>query len=548
MRRAVPWIGTALFCLALALAGLRLIPGKGYWGIDAGLKSYAALQVHEEGLNHYHYPDLDRGLDPEGRFSSWHPHFVVTTADDRRISVFSPTWLALLSALWDFLGENGGRYVSLIATCFICLALPGLIFRIGSDKNVTEANDTSLRWLAGIFTVLASPLLFYSMLIWEHAFFLALALSGLLLLRVQARLTDAVAGFLIALGASIRPEGLLLAITVFAYPVLKFRWACLAGFFAGAAGFIGLNLYATGVWLPVQWTINAGLGDWTAAGLFQRIAVLMGPGIRMPEVILMLLLLALAIIAARGQTSFRTASLVTLSVLHVLLVGYGWIAGVSLGRLAMAGGWLISAPLSFYWLALESSSPEEKRLKQILAGFSLLVLLSNPVPWGVHWGPRFLLPALVIGTAGAVVHLKKTQGWQQWAMIVLLCTSIAANMYSLKAQALVRLENAVKREAVQALPTDKLLLIEDLYSAGDLGPTLQGRWVLVLRGRQSQGQLYRILQQAELDEIYSLGLSHPFPESFVDPGFEPVVGNGWSLYRFRLIMDSNDRRASLAGR
>ncbi len=179
------------------------LPAGVYWTPDIGLKRIQAANVRwVNGLDlSIAYPG--RALDPALRFLPFRENFFYIHA--ARIYFAQPPLIAVLSAPWlETLGRWGEPVVALLAglTC------------VWLTARLAPALDLRPAWPTALIAGLATPLMVYSVFLWEHTLGLALALAAVVAAcegdRAPSVRRAALAGLLAGLAGTVRKELLLL--------------------------------------------------------------------------------------------------------------------------------------------------------------------------------------------------------------------------------------------------------------------------------------------------------------------------------------------------
>ena len=190
-------------CAAL-LAVLCLIqPDNAFWITDGGNKFIITENLLARNSSEIRYPAAD--LDPEARFFPYADFHFRKTADG--IRSFYPVYYPWLAAPARRLGGNAALLLLSAAAGLGCAWLAG---RIARQLGFRPA----VRLLTIPAVLFTTPLLFYSLVFWEHALAVCLATGGISLWldekpsRVSWR--TIAAGALMGLSCVLREEGYVL--------------------------------------------------------------------------------------------------------------------------------------------------------------------------------------------------------------------------------------------------------------------------------------------------------------------------------------------------
>jgi hypothetical protein len=285
------WLAlAAVACVSAAVASL--LPAEVFWSPDEGAKLLQALSHRRGGATADTIPYGGRDLDPDLSFyprplHRSHPAALLSAlypqpAGDGGVRVHWPAAFPTISLLpFRILGAPGLYLLPLVAGLIAAAAAGALGRALSPGAEVP----------AVLAVGLASPVLFYSLLFWEHAPATALAVAAVLVLASEtgtqpSRLLGAMA--LLVGAAVLRPESLLLA-AVLPLSLLamvgersqprgeprRLRWAALAG---------GVLLATTAVYLThrgrvalVGWLEAAASATTSLVGFLASAATLLTP-------------------------------------------------------------------------------------------------------------------------------------------------------------------------------------------------------------------------------------------------------------------------------
>ena len=455
--------------LALALVGVvyltlaLLLPAEVFWSPDEGTKLLQALSHRNGGARSSDIPYGGRGLDPELTFyprllHPRHPEalrsvlYPQPTADGGVRFHWPPAFPLASLAPYRLLGARG-LYLMPLAGGLLAAAAAGALGR---------AVDPAAGAPAALAVGLASPVMFYSLLFWEHSPAVALCLAGLLALVVAPRalslqLAGAVA--LLTGAAILRPESLLLVATLpFAFALgaerrhRPWRWAW-GSWWVSPAVALALAAAVVGVWPGATGSILAWLQERLEAarsmlgfvararGLWspfpERLAeawfdldVELGPAVPVALVWIGVVGALVALAAAalreplRGWALAAGGSLVLIPSLWTLLSPDDYRAVHAL---------LLPAPyLALGALLLRPPSSARGRPALLLGvAMSLYLLLGTALAMtkmvgGLEWGNRYLLPLEALGAlvaAAGVVAYSRRDGERRPRLAVLAVTA-----------------------------------------------------------------------------------------------------------------------------
>jgi len=400
--------------VAVAIAGVLVHIGIGpadtYWTIDNGGKALAL----ESLLAHPGRPGLDypgRSLDPELR---WFPQPLAgaepyaRVRDGRIVSQYLSPFVTLTWPFARWLGF-GGLAVLPALGAGLSVALAGAL---AARRSGRRAGRTAAAVLA-----LASPLLFYGSVLWEHTLAAALATGALLALTGATTKPPRpmLAGLLVGATVLLREETALLAIALVLVLALTGGRRELPRFVAGLVpGLLALALFqklATGAWGGVRLDANQPV-PLVHAGAALR-GLLLDPGASGLPILAALVPLVLLAAARLAPPDGRTAP----ALRTVGLAGLATVSALALARfpggedeaLALIGSnsALVFLPwtLALAFLPRRQPAPHDPLDRVVLAFVALFVLL---VPersiTGIHPAPRMLL---VVLPAAAVIAAER---------------------------------------------------------------------------------------------------------------------------------------------
>jgi hypothetical protein len=205
-------LAAALVLLVCYLAFSAFNNPRGFLGTDTGAK-VATLQVMQ--ADHTSVPDAGywaAAADPQG---SLHPLYDTRLVGDHYVSVTTLPMILLARPLWALGGMRLALLLPMLGGVAVALAGAALAKRLGSRSPAT------VFWVIG----LGSPVLLYSLDLWEHTLGLACMAWAIVLLHDtwsgRAGWRAAVgAGALFGLGATMRTEALLYGAVATAVTVL----------------------------------------------------------------------------------------------------------------------------------------------------------------------------------------------------------------------------------------------------------------------------------------------------------------------------------------
>jgi hypothetical protein len=386
----------ALTCVATVYVVLAflVLPREAFFSSDEGLKLIQVQNFVRKGWSDLTLDYPGRGLDPDLRYVPINnPPALIR---EGRIYAVYPVVFPLLAApLFRILGY-AGLYVVPLVSGLLTLVITCWLARL------TGGSGTSSTIVLG----LGSPLVFYSLVFWDHT--LGTMLSTLAILLVVKSLGHArkawliAAGILVGLAIWVRSEmyvmALVMPVVLFFLPgrrVVRTLSLCLGMLVALAplwvfqflvyGSFIGPHV-GHFVWLGEELPITA-----------DRVAILYHTLLEGNSSPALSFLYIMAF--AASAMLFRSSRLRRRNLL--IVVNFGILALLTIPNVLEAsagrplGGLITTAPfLVFAFTTLLNSSVRQanRLLLAIALGYAALVCVVTPVDPGLQWGPRFLLP------------------------------------------------------------------------------------------------------------------------------------------------------------
>jgi len=525
--------GAMLAGVVAATACLVVItatPREAFWIVDCGHKALVAQRLLETGFTDLAFDYPARELDPPGQLfpmADWAvPH------GEGFISIFPAAYPALAAPFLAWLGPGGLRVpaalgVGACAWLFALWLAPAL----------------GRRWAAagGVILGLATPLFFYGVTVWEHSLTVALSLAAWLVLSRPSVGRALAAGVLIGAACWLREELVLMGASLACACLLCWRRLSIpAALAAGAAvpiaGLLAFNTRVTGDPLGLHFTWNlaggAGAGGLNTAALThlarQLVSLLAGLGETPTEarVLTFSTLGAFAIGWAAGRRHHGLRALPWL----LTAVGLGaWLLGFTkvlraespLSTLVLYNGLLVQMPLvavSGLGLARIWRDPAYLSLRVgAVAGLLFLPLaiasglsLSSAFGFGVHWGPRQILPGL---PALAALFLVAAHGdprlpraafsLPRVATLSLIAAGVLSSAQATWLLAQQKIEGTFLQNRILARPSDVVVTTNPLLTQ-HLAPLWHRKRLLLMQTEAQLIQLARRLASHEIREFVLL--------------------------------------------
>jgi len=530
-----------LLLLALTLwLALRFAPALGFYSPDNALKWLQVRSLRFEGgalRTSLHY--AGRSFDPQLRAVPLGESFF--TLRDGQIELVWPPWFALLS--WPFEALLGARGLRVLPACGAVVAAACSALLAGRLIGRRARVPTLLLGL------LASPLIVYGMLVWEHAITAALACAAVWLwlgeLSVRApRLRSwrsALAAAALALACAMRAELWVLC------AALLFAAACSGREERHAS-------LALGVWLAVSsvpfalWTFahsahalpaNA-VRNFSHASLeYLRkvgagVIAIFGWGsadaLAWLGVVSCAAWLVLAAVSGERRAWLgraRGTALTLYALIAALLVGRRMREATdTLHGLLESAPWLLLALGTVPRALLQEARVAERRLRALrllarsLGAYVLFYLLSITLfSWagpngGREWGPRFILPLFPLAAPLCVLSFEARNGtsWRRAASYVCVGLALALQVQGLwLAQRAEREHDKLSRQLL-AMPEGTLFVALDWWLPTALAVQFERRASFWL---DDPAQWNEILARAACEdraEVWLAGTQLPPPD------------------------------------
>jgi|GEM_PF-1609616 len=376
---------TTLVIIALLYLILLLASPSGFWIIDEGNKYLWAENFSSTGS--LKLADHSGAVSPG--HSSFRPPFSIPAKDNAgQITVFSPLFIVLISPLVKIGGWKAAALFPLLSTLLLlhlCKILAGRL-------------QIEYRWYTTLLLGAASPLLFYSITLWEHTLALALLLGGLILAlpEDQNKRHSFYAGILFALAFYLRPETGIFALTLWIF-LTSWKKSVIFGGITTLILLIPFNWLLTGSPIPLQTTANfitrwseLSAGQWLITRLDAIYALLLqSSDLWYLSIIPIISLLCFLFLPGVFKLLFPL-SLLVLGVVN-------WFNPDPFLDLGEHASMLYTAPVFLLPLLAKPENAAGKKIRLALLIAVPLVILSLPVYKGIHFGPRLLLTLIPLG-------------------------------------------------------------------------------------------------------------------------------------------------------
>ncbi len=449
-RRADGWTTAALSLTAgvyLWLAFFYLPPGA-YWSPDIGYKRLQAENVRFTPWLDLTIDYPGARIDPGLKYVPFRNTFYYLWQG--RIHFAQPPVMAVLASPFVALfGDWGERMMPLLAGLISLWLVAQLMRAVGAEPG----------WTGIGIAALATPVMIYSLFLWEHILAVALGLGAMLLAltRPEARSRPdwILGGLLAGLAASARKEFMLFALVLGAAQALELfqngnwrrrrAWTGLAGWAAAALCILGLyELFSylnSGNLIPPEFRISISPEYTSHAYLLVNGVSGLSDFIFDPQFGWRGDVMLLAVIvywAASRRLHGRPREAIQAAALAALLAGE-WYGLQHLGPAGGLVGLLSASPILI--LGLGDGSAATRKLRWITFGFYGLVLLnlglltaSGPYQTGLEWGSRFALIVFPLSVPPVLNGLKAVreraaQSWLARAHLALALMLIGLSVF-----------------------------------------------------------------------------------------------------------------------
>lgn len=473
-----------------------VLPKPSFWGIDNGFKYQGMKSFAKTGS--IQIPYNGRDIDPAGKYRPILKPFGVMNGD-HQVPVFSPAFMYVGGMFYFAFGKAGPWLLPLIGG-WLTLFTAWLMW----IRHKQESDGRLFLIILG----LGSPLLFYSLTLWEHT--LAMACVTFAISKICRNRDDTnakrdvevsiITAALLALAAMFRTE------SIFWIPIVLIFWRFTKRNQNGSYAFaitsvvgliigLGFNKFMTGTAVPLHILTNK----------FENIPIVNIALIKTYvhnlytlifggfDSHLLSILGLIPLIGIMFWTKWRRKKEQSYIIAALLLLAgsaYLYAAGMSkivISYTINSGGLLWVIP--FVVLVIRPLGSRNTGFWR-LAFFSpivffIAVLIWLPMVKGVHWGPRFgleILPFILI-----IASVRARRWWRsfkpaRYVIGVLLLLSICNQLYSYDLIIYARSANARLSEWVAKAP-EETVLTNVWWLAGDCaGVSDQKRWYNTPRG------------------------------------------------------------------
>jgi len=447
IRRRVEVVLLMSVTLAVSVILIATQPRDVFWGPDSGnrfIQMQSFLRTGGVAIDH-RWPIGPHFVDRGGKtYSGWPPEFPIAAAP-----------------FYAILGTAG----------FFVLPIAGTLLLIALLPALTEGSIAPI----GIVLIFGTPVLWYTIVFWEHTLAAAILVAAFVLAERERPL---IAGLLAGAGTLLREEGYIAIVSIAIAILFARRATRQAAFFV-----FGATLLLIPLWL-INWRVfghplglHAAVYKSVAEGgrlrnffpfLFEFATI---PWARISLVIpaIALVITSPFALPARLRIALFVFTSIGFAGLTYLLVHSANPIRDTLYQQGLFPGIPFSAAL---FLAIPELWREQRfRLIVVVAGILLTTLALNQNDFGVTWGPRYyfwLFPLIIILAANALGRRAQSRT-VTFAAIVLLMSAFAiqtAGIVTLrnKLRFSESLLQAVRQDAAKDVLTDVFWIPEDLAS------------------------------------------------------------------------------------
>jgi len=505
--------------ISVAAAALLARHGE-FWSPDSAVRFVQAESLRRAGFRDVAVPYPAGALDPEGRFFPAGPwfHFM---RDGRHYLSYPPYFPAVAGALYGVFGYLG----------LLVVPIAGGLAAVAATAWFLRQTAPALVAVGTLAVGLATPLLVYSAVFWDHSLVAALA-TGALALTATALWADrpaprrlVAAGVLLGWGLWFRNESYLLLAAVGVAWVLwggraRLRGALALGAGAALAALPALMLNTRLYGSPLGWkgqglvsgrlqgmaeAAGGGAAAWIAAKLGNAYYQLVSPDFY-------------AFNPAAVATGLATAGVLLGGVLLMHLGvgrrGAGWL-GVGAAVVAVTvvltvanrtalSGLLISAPVVLLALVGSRRARWEWYLWTVVILFVGAVVATG-THGGMQWGPRYLLPVIpaLVWLAVAAVDRARQVAPALWPSLRLAAGLVLGASMLVQAAGVDHVDTSLARnarvnQALRAAPAEVVVTGLEWLALG-AGPVYFEKRLMLVRNAEDLRALVMRLSEPRVE-------------------------------------------------
>jgi len=527
--------------LLLAMTGYSLTGGYP-WGIDNGVKRIAARSFSESGFQSVLINPQSANQFGSGYFPIPQP-FVQQTESGNFQMIFPSLWAEIGGFAYRLIGGFGFSLVS--ALCFVLFTFylfKLLRYRVGNQLA-----------LAGTVIVGLSTL-FYGITFWEHNLALLLILPLVFLFQKEAPKFTSLffAGLAAGISSYLRPEMLLFSILALIVLLLlkrlngKYLLLTACGILMALILMSMLEKVTCQRWYPPQGWYNLHL-SFTSSNLLNKFSDSMNLFLDSPIPLSWFASLITALIL----TSFFSKRIIILGIGLPLLVvaatGLALISNTPYALIASSQGLLYAIPwIVIGFLPVKGEKIWNDPLFWIGGLFLIGIYTLGLDTAGMHWGPRFVLPAtlpLILRTLRVMDQLPKNTSrilFASFGLVAVLQASLGIAAIIQRAQ--------TNRQIMKTIGDTEcdLVVLQRWYEGADLEPLWGKKDLVWANGKASFEELLIKLKTENYQEFCLVGEKEmnwidTFPLESV-----AVYGEfrqaGWNCFLQKVKLLNKDRR------
>jgi len=529
----------ALACVTAIYVVLAflVLPQEGFFSSDEGLKFIQLQNFVRKGWGDFTIDYPGRKLDPDLRYVPINnPPPLIR---DGKIFAVYPVFFPLLAAPLYRLFNHAGLYLIPLFSGLLTLVISRYIARLSGGNGFSSI----------LLLGLCSPLLFYSLLFWDHA--LGTLLSTLALWLVIKNLEQPrqffllLGGMVTGLAIWVRSElyvmGLVMPAIYFFFGSRRFRHA--------ASICLGTLIALVPLWLFQFLIYGDFIGPhiahlvWWAEELpvtTNRLAIIYFTLLEGNSNLVLSFLYFMAFVAStllvRGPKLRTNRILVGIAFGGLVLLSIPNIFQANAGR--PLGGLISTTPFLTFGFAALSGSSLRQRPRFLLAlslGYITLVCLTTPVDPGLQWGPRFLLPVLppltilALNNFHALVKSQEglsSRGPLKAAFLSVVAVSLLLQASSLRTMYIIKTRDMRLIEATAQ--TDSPYIVSDEYGyAQYVAPLFYERQFFYIRDQEAYQRLTKTFLRNDIHTFAVVTYPLPYRRA-VDPF---IAAEGYTVRR-----------------
>ena len=527
----------ALACVTAIylLLAFLVLPQGSFFSSDEGLKFIQLQNLIRNGLGDFTIDYPGRALDPDLSYVPINnPPPLIR---DGKIFAVYPVFFPLLAAPLYRLFHVAGLYVIPLFSGLLTLVITAYIARLTGGKGFSSI----------LLLGLCTPLLFYSLLFWDHT--LGTLLSTLALLLVTKNLEQPrqffllLGGMVMGLAIWMRSElymlGLVMPATYFLMGSRRLRYV--------ASLCLGTLIALVPLWLFQFFTygnfIGPHIGHLASLGeelpvTTNRLAIVYYTLLEGNSNLVLSFLFIMAFVAStlivRSPKLRTNAILVGIIFASLMLASLPNILQANAAR--PLGGLISTAPLFAFSFAALSDSSLRKKSRFLLAlslAYIALVCLVTPVDPGLQWGPRFLLPIFPLLTILALNNFRalgnakgrlSARGLLKVSFLSIVAVSLVLQVSSLRTMYVLKTRDLKLIEDTAQISSPYIVSDEYGY-AQYVAPLFYERQFFYVRNQEAYQRLTEAFLRSDVHTFAVVAYPVPY-RSAVDP---LIAGEGYTV-------------------